>query len=180
MDLEEGVAGVDGQLLDLGPVLGVGVVPVPVRPQPQLGVGVEAVAKHWNGIKSLHKVSDVSHLHLFQNQYEKDEIAKKIAKVLNALQFHLREGFGSAVGLHAPVMANSALPVVETFVEFFATLESIYSTIPSWSVGKLSKHLKGHSAPRVSNVTFWVRGHSVEPVSNVTFLGQRSFCGTRE
>ena len=77
MDLEEGVAGIDGQLLDLGsvlgvgvgvgalPVLGIGVVCVAVRPQPQLGVGVEAVAKHWNRVKGLHKVPDVSHLHLF-------------------------------------------------------------------------------------------------------------------
>merc|ERR1719209_1841176 len=33
-----------------------------------------------------------------------------------------------------------------------------------------SKHLKGHSAPRVSNVTFLLKGHSGQPVSNVTFL----------
>ena len=66
MDLEEGVAGIDGQLLDLLLVLGVGVVGVPVRPEPELGVGVEAVAKHRNRVEGRHKVPDVSHLHLFQ------------------------------------------------------------------------------------------------------------------
>ena len=34
----------------------------------------------------------------------------------------------------------------------------------------LSKHLKGHSVPRVSHVTFLLKGRSGQPVSHVTFL----------
>ena len=60
--MEEGVAGIDGQLLDLLLVLGVGVVGIPVWPEPQLGVGVEAVAKHRNRVEGRHKIPDVSHL----------------------------------------------------------------------------------------------------------------------
>ena len=33
-----------------------------------------------------------------------------------------------------------------------------------------SKHLKGHSAPRVGHVTFLLKGHSGQPVGHVTFL----------
>ena len=36
VDLEEGVAGIDGQLLDLRLVLGVGVVAVAIGPEPEL------------------------------------------------------------------------------------------------------------------------------------------------
>ena len=70
MDLEECVAGIDGQLLDLLLVLRVGVVAVAVWPEPELGVGVEAVAKHWNRVEGGHKIPDVSHLHLFQKRFK--------------------------------------------------------------------------------------------------------------
>ena len=35
---------------------------------------------------------------------------------------------------------------------------------------EISKHLKGHSAPRVGHVTFLLKGHSGQPVGHVTFL----------
>ena len=40
--------------------------------------------------------------------------------------------------------------------------------------GVKSKHLKGHSTPRVSNLTFLLKGHFGEPVRNMTlFLAEK-------
>lgn len=77
MDPVEGVTGVDGQLLDLLPVLGVRAVVVSVGPQPQLGereeeeeedwylrVGVEAVSQHRERIQGEDEVTDVLRLNL--------------------------------------------------------------------------------------------------------------------
>ena len=38
-----------------------------------------------------------------------------IVNEFNLLHLHLREGLGPAVSFHAPVVADTALPVVETF-----------------------------------------------------------------
>ena len=59
VDLVEGVRGIDGELLDLLPVLGVHVVVVAVGPEPELGVGVEAVTEDGHRVKGLNKVADV-------------------------------------------------------------------------------------------------------------------------
>ena len=64
MDLVEGVRGIDGELLDLLPILGVDVVVVAVGPEPQLGVGVEALGQDRDGLQGLDKGGNVGCLNL--------------------------------------------------------------------------------------------------------------------
>ena len=82
VDLVQGVGGVDGELLDFLPVLGVHVVVVTVRPEPELGVGVEAMAKHRDRVQGLHKVP-------------------------NVLGLWLREGLGAAKRLRTLVVTHA-------------------------------------------------------------------------
>ena len=64
MDTVDGVAGVDGQLLDLLVVVGVGVVVIAIGPELELGVGMEALGQDRDGVQGLDKGSDVGGLHL--------------------------------------------------------------------------------------------------------------------
>ena len=82
MDLVQGVGRVDGELLDLLPILGVHVVVVALGPEPELRVGVEAMAEHRDGVKGLHKVPDV-------------------------LGLRFREGLGSAVRLRTLIVTHT-------------------------------------------------------------------------
>ena len=58
----ESIRCINGQLLQLLPVVRVCSIIISIGPEPELGVGVEAVREHWHWIKTLDKVSDVLHL----------------------------------------------------------------------------------------------------------------------
>ena len=84
MDLVEGVRGIDGELLNLLPVLGVHIVVVAIGPEPQLRVRVEAMDEHRDRVQGLYKVTDI-------------------------LSLGLGEGLGAAISLRALVVTHTCV-----------------------------------------------------------------------
>ena len=64
------------------------------------------------------------------------------------MQFHLGEGLRPAVGLHAPVVADTALPVVETFVDgnYFAALVTLVSLLLNWVSDRFKRSASRHAS----------------------------------
>ena len=64
VDGVDGVAAVDGKLLDFLIVVRVRAVVIAVGPELELGVRVEALGQDWDGLQGLHKGGNVGCLHL--------------------------------------------------------------------------------------------------------------------
>ena len=102
MDSVDGVAGVDGQLLDLLVVVRVCAVVIAVGPELELGVGMEALRQDRNGAQGLDKGGNVGGLHLGEGLVAREDVSAGVGAYSGLLKHHLKHEN------HRPCFARSS------------------------------------------------------------------------